>query len=481
MPGRRTSIAARASSRWTESDRAALERARTRVHAREVAEGANSRLATSRDRTDGASPSSRAPKIFRHTVREAFGEWLPAISRDALSRARENVPPANATRDVSRSRSGPPATTAPDVSVATLAKVRAWVRAWRAKTKASDLTRLVGGEGRDVEKNEKNKFTKKKQTDSVFVSTNARAAARACADPLGAAPQSRYAGYVTRCAHLAFGGDGSDADQTGYFEEETGRWIPAHATRRVVVETETETERKQTRRAAFVFCPACHDAFLVRALTRCDPSANACHACGSRVPRSATIVQSTAGGETTCVFCAFSLKVKKNQSRSRSVEKTEKELETAEPQKTRACRATTSEDDDPPKKTALDHVTTSKGAHLETSEPSSTAFALGRPACAFLDAEDVPGLDALRSAVAGAAPPVALAWDAEARRARNAETDVRWRVPSLPGSSRVARNAETDAPGDETNSETNWGFLHAGMPPPLEADDFPARHASSFR
>ena len=115
MPGRRTSIAARASSRWTESDRAALERARTRVHARYVAEGANSRLATSRDRTDGASPSSRAPTIFRHTVREAFGEWLP--ERRALSRARENGPPANATRD--RSRSGP-ATTAPDVSVATL-------------------------------------------------------------------------------------------------------------------------------------------------------------------------------------------------------------------------------------------------------------------------------------------------------------------------------------------------------------------------
>ena len=482
-PSRRTSIAARASSRWTESDRAALERARTRVHARDVAEGANSRLATSRDRTDGASPSSRAPKIFRHTVREAFGEWLPAISRDALSRARENVPPANATRDVSRSRSGPPATTAPDVSVATLAKVRAWVRAWRAKTKASVSTRLVGGEGRDVEKNSK-------KTDSVFVSTNARAAARVCADPLGA-PRSRYAGYVTRCAHLAFGGSvGSmrptDADQTGYFEEETGRWIPARATRRVVVSTETETDGKQTRRAAFVFCPACHDAFLVRALTRCDPSANACHACGSRVPRSATIVQSTAGEETTCVFCAFSLKVKKKQSRSMmSVEKTEKELETTVAKTRAGAPATTSEDDDRPK-TALDMmVATSKGAHLEPSEPSSTAgqFALGRPACAFLDAEDVPGLDALRRAVAGAAPPVALAWDAEARRARNAETDARWRVPSpsLPGSSRVARNAETDAPGDETNSETNWGFLHAGMPPPLEADDFPARHASSFR
>ena len=316
MPGRRTSIAARASSRWTESDRAALERARTRVHARYVAAGANSRLATSRDRTDGASPSSRAPTIFRHTVREAFGEWLPAISRDALSRARENVPPANATRDVSRSRSGPPATTAPDVSVATLAKVRAWVRAWRAKTKASAPSRLVGGEGRDDKPT-----PPKKQTDSVnavFVSANARAAARACADPLGA-PSSRYAGYVTRCAHLAFGGSvGSmrptDADQTGYFEEETGRWIPARATRRVVVSTETETDGKQTRRAAFVFCPACHDAFLVRALMRCDPSANTCHACGSRVPRSATIVQSTAGGETTCVFCAFSLKVKKKNT-----------------------------------------------------------------------------------------------------------------------------------------------------------------------
>ena len=369
------------------------------------------------------------------------------------------------------------------MSVATLAKVRAWVRAWRAKTKASVSTRLVGGEGRDVEKNSK-------KTDSVFVSTNARAAARVCADPLGA-PRSRYAGYVTRCAHLAFGGSvGSmrptDADQTGYFEEETGRWIPARATRRVVVSTETETDGKQTRRAAFVFCPACHDAFLVRALTRCDPSANACHACGSRVPRSATIVQSTAGEETTCVFCAFSLKVKKKQSRSMmSVEKTEKELETTVAKTRAGAPATTSEDDDRPK-TALDMmVATSKGAHLEPSEPSSTAgqFALGRPACAFLDAEDVPGLDALRRAVAGAAPPVALAWDAETRRARNAETDARWRVssPSLPGSSRVARNAETDAPGDETTKTTNWGFLHAGMPPPLEADDFPARHASSFR
>ena len=202
MPGRRTSIAARASSRWT-SPTEALERARTRVHARcggrrELAPRHISR--SNRRRV----PVVASPEDFSVTVREAFGEWLPAISRDALSRARENVPPANATRDVSRSRSGPPATTAPDVSVATLAKVRAWVRAWRAKTKASDLTRLVGGEGRDVEKNEKNKFTKNNHPDSVFVSTNARAAARACADPLGA-PQSRYAGYVTRCAHLALG------------------------------------------------------------------------------------------------------------------------------------------------------------------------------------------------------------------------------------------------------------------------------------
>jgi len=304
MPGRRTSIAARASSRWTESDRAALERARTRVHARYVAAGANSRLATSRDRTDGASPSSRAPTIFRHTVREAFGEWLP--ERRALSRARENQPPANAT-------------TVPDVSVATLAKVRAWVRAWRAKTKASAPSRLVGGEGRDDKPT-----PPKKQTDSVnavFVSANARAAARACADPLGA-PSSRYAGYVTRCAHLAFGEGGpstrpTEPDQTGYFEEETGRWIPARATRRLVVAT--ETEKKQTRRASFVFCPACHDAFLVRALSRCDPSANACHACGSRVPRSATISRK-AGGETTCVFCAFAFGGKK-KTRSRSVEK----------------------------------------------------------------------------------------------------------------------------------------------------------------
>ena len=303
MPGRRTSIAARASSRWTESDRAALERARTRVHARYVAEGANSRLATSRDRTDGASPSSRAPTIFRHTVREAFGEWLP--ERRALSRARENQPPANAT-------------TVPDVSVATLAKVRAWVRAWRAKTKASAPSRLVGGEGRDDKPTPIS--LKIKQTDSVnavFVSTNARAAARACADPLGA-PSSRYAGYVTRCAHLAFGEGGpsrcrpTEPDQTGYFEEETCRWIPARATRRLVVATETDVGKKQTRSASFVFCPACHDAFLVRALSRCDPSANACHACGSRVPRSATISRK-AGGETTCVFCAFDFgKKKKN-------------------------------------------------------------------------------------------------------------------------------------------------------------------------
>ena len=452
MPGRRTSIAARASSRWTESDRAALERARTRVHARYVAEGANSRLATSRDRTDGASPSSRAPTIFRHTVREAFGEWLP--ERRALSRARENQPPANAT-------------TVPDVSVATLAKVRAWVRAWRAKTKASAPSRLVRlPEGRD------NKPTPpKKQTDSVnavFVSTNARAAARACADPLGA-PSSRYAGYVTRCAHLAFGEGGpstrpTEPDQTGYFEEETGRWIPARATRRLVVATETDVGKKQTRRASFVFCPACHDAFLVRALSRCDPSANACHACGSRVPRSATISRK-AGGETTCVFCAFAFG-KKKKKKSRSVEKTETETETEKA----VAKTTTFEDDDRPK-----------------TKPSEPLFELGRPACAFLDADDVPGLDALRRAVAGAAPAVALAWDAEARRARNAETDARRRVPSFPGSSSsgigearhgyVARPF-SDAPGDET---TNWGFLHAGMPPPLEADDFPARHASSFR
>ena len=457
MPGRRTSIAARASSRWTESDRAALERARTRVHARYVAEGANSRLATSRDRTDGASPSSRAPTIFRHTVREAFGEWLP--ERRALSRARENQPPANAT-------------TVPDVSVATLAKVRAWVRAWRAKTKASAPSRLVGGEGRDDKPTPIS--LKIKQTDSVnavFVSTNARAAARACADPLGA-PSSRYAGYVTRCAHLAFGEGGpsrdrpTEPDQTGYFEEETGRWVPARATRRLVVATETDVGKKQTRSASFVFCPACHDAFLVRALSRCDPSANACHACGSRVPRSATISRK-AGGETTCVFCAFDFG-KKKKTRSRSVEKTETETET-ETEKA-VAKTTTFEDDDRPK-----------------TKPSAPLFELGRPACAFLDADDVPGLDALRRAVAGAAPAVALAWDAEARRARNAETDARRRVPSFPGSSssgigearhRVAR-PPSDLPGDETT--TNWGFLHAGMPPPLEADDFPARHASSFR
>ena len=196
MPGRRTSIAARASSRWTESDRAALERARTRVHAREVAEGANSRLATSRDRTDGASPSSRAPKIFRHTVREAFGEWLPAISRDAA--ARENDLPRTRRATVSRSRSGPPATTAPDVSVATLAKVRAWVRAWR-EDEGVGFDAPAGGEGRDVEKNEKNKFTKKnKPTSSSSPRTRAprRAPARIRSAPrlsLGTRATSRGA------------------------------------------------------------------------------------------------------------------------------------------------------------------------------------------------------------------------------------------------------------------------------------------------
>ena len=249
MPSRRTSIAARASSRWTESDRAALERARTRVHARDVAEGANSRLATSRDRTDGASPSSRAPKIFRHTVREAFGEWLPAISRDALSRARENVPPANATRDVSRSRSGPPATTAPDVSVATLAKVRAWVRAWRAKTKASDLTRLVGGEGRDVEKN---KCTKKKQTDSVFVSTNARAAARVCADPLGA-PRSRYAGYVRGARTWRSGGPSVPCDRPTRTKPGTSRRKPVDGSpraRRGASSSRRKRKRTENKRGA---------------------------------------------------------------------------------------------------------------------------------------------------------------------------------------------------------------------------------------
>ena len=78
------------------------------------------------------------------------------------------------------------------------------------------------------------------------------------------------------------------------------------------------------------------------------------------------------GGRDDVVFCAFSLKVKKNQSRSMmSVEKTEKELETTVA-KTRACRS----DDVRRRRSTEDgvghDVTTSKGAHLEPSEPSST-------------------------------------------------------------------------------------------------------------
>ena len=478
---RRTGIAARASSRWTESDRAALEHARARMSARETVRGVNGAPAS--DRTAGASRTSRAPTIFRHTIREAFGAWL-------AERERETKPSANAADGT---RTSLAATAVPDVSAATRAKVRAWVRARRAKTKA-------------MASPETSQKLKRRATppSDVFVFADARAAARtlttasARAHPDGAR-SSRFAGYVTRCAHLAFGFSAragsttragryrADADEPGYFEERTSRWVPARAARRVVVATEARDPvfRKlvsfggetRTRRAAFVCCDACHDAFAVlRALSHRETAegktANACRECGACVPRSATAAREPEG-DALCVFCVFARKRSEKQKNRRRRVRADDGFETS---RLGASETVTDDEED-----AANHrVVTNPDDDLAPVPP------MIQPQCAFLDADDVPSLDALRAAVAGPAPRVALAWDAVARRARNAETNARRRAGSPSGSNRgaekpagAARPLEMDAPtGDEA---VNWGFLHAGMPPPLEADDFPARHARAFR
>ena len=458
---RRTGIAARASSRWTESDRAALELARTRVSAALAASEGSKRPALS-DRTAGSSRSSRAPgRIFRHTIKEAFREWLferEFKRAERVSVTRQTKPPLpnpNAEADeknLSRTASNAEYSHGiPDVSVATKTKVRAWVEARRAETHHATPTR------------EKNKRTPRDvQTESrVFVSTNAATAARVSTDPALHAPFSRHADYVVKCAHLAFptvtGGEEPGADEhgwPGYFEENTGRFVPAFCARRVACRFENAEEdelySRRTRNATFVFCQNCHDAFLVRELTRCDSRTSACHACGARVPRSATTKDGRAEGKTTCVFCAFAAKARDSEKKKKRVDRDERETD----------------------------------GLLRTESDSSSFSETNRPACAFLDADDVPGLDALRAAVAKDAPGrVFLRWDAVARRARNAETDARWRVSSresnLRGDARLsAARPRSDTP--ETDAPVNWGFLHAGMPAPFAADDFPARHAREF-
>ena len=470
---RRTGIAARASSRWTESDRAALELARTRVSAALAASKGSKRPALS-DRAAGSSRSSRAPgRIFRHTIKEAFREWLFMRERERAERVsvtRPTKPPLpnpNAGADEkNRSRTASNAEYShgiPDVSVATKTKVRAWVEARRAETHHhSTPTR------------EKNKRTPRDvQTESrVFVSTNHLTAARVSTDRASHAPFSRHADYVVKCAHLAFpnvtGSEEPGADEhgwPGYFEENTRRFVPAFCARRVACRFENaedeleafsftraigELYSERTRHATFVFCQNCHDAFLVRELTRCDSRTSACHACGARVPRSATTKDGRAEGKTTCVFCAFAAKARDSEKKKKRVVRDERETD-----------------------------------GLSRTESDSSSFSeTNRPACAFLDADDVPGLDALRAAVAKDAPGrVFLRWDAVARRARNAETDARWRVSSresnLRGDARLsAARPRSDTP--ETDATVNWGFLHAGMPAPFAADDFPARHAREF-
>ena len=458
----RTGIAARASSRWTESDRAALELARKRVSAaRAASEGSKPPAAS--DRTAGSSRWSRPPRIFRHTIREAFREWLFERERERAERVsvidiRRAKPPANPNAPFETTRG------IPDVSVATLAKVRAWVEARRAFDAHSTHSTPLAKPSRDGTKTE----------SEVFVSTNAATAARAATDPTSGAPSSRHADYVVKCAHLAFpGGTGVESShvEPGYFEEDTGRWVPAFCARRVACrarDAHSEEEAfllKRTRHATFVFCPACHDAFLVRELTRCDPRTSACHACGSRVPRSATTKTLGAEGKTTCVFCAFAAR--------RDAEKKKKKKH-ASPDEPFSFLFRETDANGPTEKT--DSVSSSSSR--ETKKTTS-------PACAFLDADDVPRLDALRAAVAGDAPSVFLRWDAVARRARNAETDARWRVSSREsyrgGDARLAAARPRSAmPETKKDAPLNWGFLHAGMPAPFAADDFPARHAREF-
>lgn len=462
----RTGIAARASSRWTESDRAALELARARVSAaRAASEGSKPPAAS--DRTAGSSRWSRPPRIFRHTIREAFREWLFERERERAERVsviniRRAKPPANPNVPHETRNARIPGGI-PDVSVATLAKVRAWVKARRAFDAHSTHSTPLAKPSRDGNKTE----------SEVFVSTNAATAARVSTDPTSGAPSSRHADYVVKCAHLAFPGGTcveSSHVEPGYFEEDTGRWVHAFCARRVACRAQNENAHseeeafslKRTRHATFVFCPACHDAFLVRELTRCDPNTNACHACGSRVPRSATTKTLGAEGKTTCVFCAFAAR--------RDAEKKKKKKRDAfyEPFLFRETDA------NGPEKTDSVSSSSSPGTKKTTS-----------PACAFLDADDVPRLDALRAAVAGGAPSVFLRWDAVARRARNAETDARWRVSSREsnrgGDVRLgAARPRSTMPETKKDAPLNWGFLHAGMPSPFAADDFPARHAREF-
>jgi hypothetical protein len=457
---RRTGIAARASSRWTESDRAALELARTRVSAALAASEGSKRPAAS-DRPAGSSRSSRAPgRIFRHTIKEAFREWLFERERERVSVTRPTKPPLpnpNASDEKNLSRTASNAEYShgiPDVSVATKTKVRAWVEARRAETHHhSPPTREKRTPPRDVLTEE----------SKVFVNTNHLTAARVSTDQTSHAPFSRHADYVVKCTHLAFpnvtGGEKPGADEQkngwpGYFEKDTGRFVPAFCARRVACRVanaeEDELYSRRTRNATFVFCQNCHDAFLVRELTRCDSRTSACHACGVRVPRSATTKDGGAEGKTTCVFCAFAAKARDSEKKKKRVDRDERETD-----------------------------------GLSRTESDSCSFSeTNRPACAFLDADDVPGLDALRFAVAKDAPGrVFLRWDAVARRARNAETDARWRVSSresnLRGDARVIyARPRSDTP--ETDAPVNWGFLHAGMPKPFAADDFPARHAREF-
>ena len=470
---RRTGIAARASSRWTESDRAALELARTRVSAALAASEGSKRPAAS-DRPAGSSRSSRAPgRIFRHTIKEAFREWLFERERERVSVTRPTKPPLpnpNAEADeknLSRTASNAEYSHGiPDVSVATKTKVRAWVEARRAETRHATPTRESLLPPRDVQTEE----------SRVFVSTNHLTAARVSTDQTSHAPSSRVADYVVKCTHLAFpnvtGGEKPGADEhgwPGYFEKDTGRFVPAFCARRVACRFENAEEeeaflfKQRTRNATFVFCQNCHDAFLVRELTRCDSRTSACHACGVCVPRSATTKDGGAEGKPLCVFCAFAAKARDSEKKKKRVDRDERETE----------RET-------------DAVAANVANGLSRTESDSCSFSgnMNRPACAFLDADDVPGLDALRAAVAKDAPGrVFLRWDAVARRARNAETDARWRVSSresnLRGDARLIY-ARPRSATPETDAPVNWGFLHAGMPKPFAADDFPARHAREF-
>jgi hypothetical protein len=255
------------------------------------------------------------------------------------------------------------------------------------------------------------------------------------------------------------GGEKPGADEhgwPGYFEKDTGRFVPAFCARRVACRFENAEEeeaflfKQRTRNATFVFCQNCHDAFLVRELTRCDSRT-------ARVTRAALA------------------------SRGRRRRKTE-----GRRGRRRASFAPSRRKRAIPKRIRNASIATNArrtvfhGPNLIRLRFRET----NRPACAFLDADDVPGLDALRAAVAKDAPGrVFLRWDAVARRARNAETDARWRVSSresnLRGDVRLsAARPRSDTP--ETDAPVNWGFLHAGMPAPFAADDFPARHAREF-